>query len=264
VTADDTSIFVPTDSGYRPTGFARGPWDPLQLHGGAVNALFAEVLVDGLDASFHPARLTVDLVRPVPLDDLDIQVETTRQGNRLVAKRAVICCRGKAVAAASFLALRAIPVDNGEGNVSAPPSDTPDNAMDRWGQSRETEAFLGGAITVRFAAASDASSAAWVHLHRRVLPDRPTSPFAQAASAADITSVATTFEGTRYNSVGFLNADMSLHLHRLPSDGWLRIASLSRWEPSGIGTVTARLADRHGTCGQVTQALLLARGLTPP
>jgi len=264
VTTDDSALFVPNDSGYRPTGFARGPWDPLQLHGGAVNALFAEVLLDGLDGSFHPARLTVDLVRPVPLDDLDIEVETTRQGNRLVAKRALISCRGKAVAAASFLALRATPVANGEGNESEPPPDTPVDAVDRWGQSPETEAFLGGALTVRFAAVSEGSSAAWVHLHRRVLPDRPASLFAQAASAADITSVATTFEGTRYSGVGFLNADMSLHLHRLPSEGWLRIASLSRWEPSGVGTVTARLADRDGTCGQVTQALLLARGLTPP
>ena len=81
------------------------------------------------------------------------------------------------------------------------------------------------------------------------------------AAAADITSVVTRFEGVRRAGVGFLNADFSAHLHRLRPEEWLRIASLSGWEPEGIGTVAARVSDESGTVGQVTQALLLCPGL---
>jgi hypothetical protein len=51
-----------------PTELARGPWDPRALHGGPVAALLARAVERADDAGtpFHVARLTVELLRPVP------------------------------------------------------------------------------------------------------------------------------------------------------------------------------------------------------
>lgn len=256
-------LFLPAGAGgYRPTGYSRGPWDPDQLHGGAVGALLAEVLQDGLEPSFPPARLTVDLVRPVPRTDLSVEVEVVRDGRRLHARRAVLAADGKTVAVASLLALRETPLPPHDEEAPTP-TDGPGQGVARWADT--DEAFLGGALTLRFVPdeAGEEDLAAWVRLHRPVLPAVAASPLARLAAAADITSVVTVFEGRRRAGVGFLNADFSIHVHRAPAGEWIRIASLSRWEPNGIGTVTARLADEVGSLGQVTQALLLAPGLAP-
>ena len=53
------------DERFLPGDAARGPWSQDSLHGGPVAALLAgaaETLLDGL----HPARVTVELLRPAP------------------------------------------------------------------------------------------------------------------------------------------------------------------------------------------------------
>ena len=252
------------DNAVEPSPLARGPWDPGLLHGGAVGALAAHTLQDAIDADYQPVRLTVDLVRPVPLRRLTTTVEVVRAGARLGSARATIGCDGKVVAVATLLALRPSPLEPAADNDPTPPPDRPDDGDDRWGLPEDADAFLGGAMSFRFVTPNDAPPAMWVSLHCDVFPGVAPSPLARAAAAADVPSAITTFDGVRYDGVGFINADLSLHLHRLPEGPWVRVSGVSRWEPSGIGTVSAVLADGHGSVGRVSQGLILAAGLTPP
>ncbi len=67
---------------YEATTAAAGPWGGSQLHGGAPAALLASIL-ECLPASvpMEIARLTVDLLRPVPINTtLRIEVREGRQG----------------------------------------------------------------------------------------------------------------------------------------------------------------------------------------
>ena len=54
-------------STWLPTDLARGPWDPGALHGGPVAALLARA-AEPLLEPLQPVRLTVELLRPVPMD----------------------------------------------------------------------------------------------------------------------------------------------------------------------------------------------------
>ena len=74
-------LFERDGSRYVPTQLARGPWNPNALHGGAPSALFATVCEphDPGPAAFV-ARLTVELLRPVPLAPLELRVRTIRPG----------------------------------------------------------------------------------------------------------------------------------------------------------------------------------------
>lgn len=259
-----TALFDVDGEEYVPSGFARGPWDAGLLHGGPVGALLAERLQSVIDPAYQPVRLTVDLLRPVPMKTLRCDVELVRSGNRLAAAHARLICADKVVAAGSLVVLRPQHLAQPD-NDPVPPPDTPEEAQDLWDLARNREEFIGGGLTFRFITTDEGTSGGvmWLHLHRPVLPDAAPSPLARVAAAADVPSAVSSFDGRRYDDVGFINADISFHLHRLPQGEWIRVTSTSRWESTGIGTVSATIGDRSGPVGRIGQALVLTPGMRP-
>jgi len=265
MTATDLEpLFVPIGDDVEPTRFARGPWDPSLLHGGAVAALVAERLQDALGATYQPSRLTVDLVRPVPLSRLGVDVEVVRAGARLGAARATVRDGERVVVAATLLGIRPAPIADPPPNPVRRPSVGPSAAVDRWELGTETDAFLGGGMTFRFVDAGSDGDVVWLRLVRPVLAGRSPSPLARVAAASDVPSVVASFDGIRYPGVGFVNADIDVHLHRPPLGDWVWMTARARWEASGIGTVRAAVGDEEGAVGTAVQSLLLADGLTLP
>ncbi|HEX9260641.1 MAG TPA: acyl-CoA thioesterase domain-containing protein, partial [Acidimicrobiales bacterium] len=96
-----------------PTEYASGPWDEAALHGGPVAALLARA-VEAIpaDAPLHVARLTVELMRPVPLRPLHISATITRPGRKvqLVDASIVDSTTDAEVARARALRIRAADV----------------------------------------------------------------------------------------------------------------------------------------------------------
>lgn len=86
------AIFIPRGAGrYFATGVARGPWDEHAQHGGAPASLLAHAFealpaVEGLEI----ARITYELIRPVPLGDLIVRAEVVRAGRRVQLMEASI------------------------------------------------------------------------------------------------------------------------------------------------------------------------------
>src|ERR1700737_380418 len=63
---------------------AAGPWDPRMQHGSAPAALVvwaAEALPTPVP--MHIARVTIDLMRPVPVAPLTIETEVLREGRKI-------------------------------------------------------------------------------------------------------------------------------------------------------------------------------------
>ena len=104
-----------------PTPLARGPWDPRALHGAAPSALFAQACEhhDPGPAGFI-ARLTVELMRPVPLAPLELKVRTLRPGKKVQWIEAMLFDeRDREVAHATALRMRVDEVDTA-GSVHPP------------------------------------------------------------------------------------------------------------------------------------------------
>ena len=245
----------------RPTPLSRGPWDPGLLHGGPVGALFADTLQEAMDPDFAPVRLTVDLMKPVPLDDLEFEARVVRTGRRLQLLEGELRFGGAPVARATLLALRPVPlVGEGFNPEVPPPADTPDDAADHWGLDPEQESFIGGAMDFRFILNEGqlGGGVAWFRLRRDVFDDgRPPSPLARAAAASDVGGAVSARRGADFPDVSFINADISVHLARLPAGEWIRLTSSSTWEPTGIGAVASELSDTTGPFGRAHQALVL-------
>lgn len=78
------AIFIPEGDLLAPTALARGPWTPQAQHGGPPSALLAraaERFEDG-ERTFV-ARLTIELLRPVPLAPLGLRTRFVRPGKKV-------------------------------------------------------------------------------------------------------------------------------------------------------------------------------------
>jgi acyl-coenzyme A thioesterase PaaI-like protein len=112
---DPTALFtLLADGRVQATELARGPWDPRALHGGPVAALVARALETTLseagsdgDPAFLPARLTLELERPVGLEPLVVTSALTRPGRSVrTAEVEVRDDAGRRLARATLVAIR--------------------------------------------------------------------------------------------------------------------------------------------------------------
>jgi hypothetical protein len=78
------ALFEQDGSRFLPTELARGPWTPEALHGGPPAALLARCAerVPGGDGTIV-ARLTVELLRPVPVSPLAVETRVLRPGRKV-------------------------------------------------------------------------------------------------------------------------------------------------------------------------------------
>ncbi len=98
-------------------------------------------------------------------------------------------------------------------------------------------------------------AAAWLTLRRPLLDDEPASPLAQAASAADL--VAGISQLAHPAKLGFVNADLTLYLRRVPQGKWIGLDARTLPGPLGTGYATGTLHDADGAFGQCSASLLI-------
>ena len=86
---------------------AGGPWDPKLQHGAAPSSLICWA-VERLPSPvpMRVARLTVDLMRPVPVAPLTIETEVIREGRKIQLVGVRLSADGKEVVRATVLRIR--------------------------------------------------------------------------------------------------------------------------------------------------------------
>lgn len=266
----EDAVFAFDGERFRPTARARSPWSDTQLHGGAAAGLLARVVErfnddDGLRVS----RLTVDLLKPVPNAPLQAHASTVRRGNRIHVVEAVLLSEGELVTRSTALLLRRLDEDVAIEPPSqrlAAPEDCEPRNMGAWmrppgekgAASVPAPGFREGlhtTIEVRFATRSEPGvTQAWVRLPVPLIEGEENSPLVRAAATSDFTN-AFTNQGVRL-PIGFINADISLYLHRYPVGEWLALETRRSLQPSGLGVSTAAMYDTSGPVGTVVEAVL--------
>jgi len=257
------ALFVRSgDDRYEPTGLARGPWSPHALHGGPVAALVA-MLAESVPAPLpmHPARLTLELLKPVPLAPLTARCEVLRPGKKVQLVEVELGADGTPVARARVLRLRRMPTpipDGAVGGSLAPPP-TPRSARPSpasWaGRDASFHADACEHRVVEGAWGEVGPCLDWVRLRVPLLPDTPATPFARVAAAADFGNgigAALPFERFR-----FLNADLTIHLHRLPEGDAVALEAETFLGEEGVAVAESRLSDSRGRIGRALQSLLI-------
>lgn len=250
-----------------PTDLARGPWSPDAQHGGAPAALLARAVerFDGGE-SVLVVRVTVELLRPVPIAPLRLTTRLARPGKKvqLVEASLIVAETGVEVARATGLRLRRGDVALPEGAMPAgapPPPDAGVVSKPPWAGMLTYEGFHSGAIEMRFVRGSFAEpgpATAWLRLRVPLVAGETPSPLSRVAAAADFGN-GISWVLTRKDGYRFINPDLTIYLHRHPEGEWIALESVTAPDPHGVGLAESRLYDPRGPIGRSVQSLLIER-----
>jgi hypothetical protein len=162
---------------------------------------------------------------------VEVECRVERDGNRIRVVDATFTSDGTAIARASCVFLRR--ADNPQGTAWSPPSwDVPapeDIAppTEQWGPRGpmwDTRAIGHGF-------GSTEQKRAWLRENRPLAEGVPMSPFVRAAFAADFTNP---FANSGSAGLKFVNAAITLYLHRLPQGEWLGFEVVEHHSTDGI------------------------------
>lgn len=249
----DSYLFARDGNFFVPTTIARGPWTEHATHGGPPGALLAHAIESQrTDPELFVSRITIDLFRPVPIKPLELRTNLVREGKRIKLVDAFILSDGVAVARASGLMLRKNPGMSGETTLSASRSIPP------W-ESVPVKHFIDEPLegVERFHAVMQVRRidpprqgepmAAWIKLPVTLLPDTPLTPLERVSGVADFSSaMGMLSRGVR---ASFINADISIALHREPEGEWICLESAGRGDHDGISSSSVHLHDSRGLFG---------------
>jgi hypothetical protein len=261
-------FFVADGEVYHPTRLARGPWGP-QLSGNYVGGLLARAVERQVsDPDLQPARLTVDLLRPVAPQPLQVDAHVVRQGRRLQLVDALMIQEGTMVARASALFLRR--GEHTTGTVWTSPISMPavpdesvalPNEIPMFLQSYGRDPVNGSPGVGVDQWRHNGQKFAWVRETKFLIDNEELTPFTRAAMAADMTSSLTNWSTA---GLQFVNADYTLSLSRLPKGAHIGLAAVTHYGQSGVATGVATIFDREGPIGSGMATALSNPGFAPP
>jgi hypothetical protein len=242
------------------TELAAGPWDPGAQHGGPPSALLAHCVASVAgDDGLVPARMTFELLKPVPLGELTVAVTESRGGKRVRLFEASLAADGVVVMRARMLRVRGagseVPVvDDAPGMAPVPAADA------RWvWRARESTIFAPDAIEVRFVSGrvdQPGPAAAWFRMRVPMIEGVELTPLQSLAAAADFgNGIASVLDWAGYT---FINPDLTVYLEREPLGSWIGLDSQTRIPAGGIGVAESVLYDERGRVGRAIQSLFVA------
>ncbi|WP_290650736.1 thioesterase family protein [Aquisalimonas sp.] len=258
------ALFLCDQDRYIPTNRSLGPWSLEYLHGGPVVGLMAHAMQNALGPTdLRLARLTVDLLRPVPQQPLTVATRTIRPGRRLQLLEARLLADDTEVSHASALYLEQALVDvpsrgRFQGNGLQPPVDETANSLSEasgWGSRYTPEGFHTTAQAVVLdGVQGDGYGCVWMRLPLPLVHGAQTSPSVMAATLCDFGNGVGQLNLGRNR--GCINADVTLYLHRPPIGKWLGLEAHSHMETNGMGLVETTLFDAQGPIGRVLQGTI--------
>jgi Thioesterase-like superfamily len=261
--AAPTSAYTAAPLGrYRASELTRGPWHPDHQHAGPPVALVCRAveraaLEHGLT---HVSRLTANLLRPVPIAELAVDVGADYVGRNAGHFSARLSAGGKDVARFTLLVQREndVPLPPGlpghplpvapQGPDASPPVTMP-FAGKRLGYADLVETRVARG---RFFAGP---CAIWFRLRHALLDGEAPSAYQRVAVAADSgNGISAILDFAKYS---FVNSDLTIHLLRRPRGEWICVDARTHLGPDGCGLAESRLFDVHGLIGQAAQCLSL-------
>ena len=253
------AVYEARDGRLYATELARGPWDPGAQHGGAPAAMLMrafEQLDDGGN-DLAIGRVTYELLRPVPLGELQISTEIVRHGKRVqLLEGSLHTPEGVEVLRARALRVARAPVDAGPAEPPPPgpehgtPNDFADPGMALFPRDAMELRFVSGRFYER------APATCWFRLRVPLLAGEEPTGRQRLAAAADFPNgIASELDWAHWV---FINPDLTLHIDRDPVGEWICLEASMRVSKGGLGQSRAALYDERGRVGTSLQTLYVA------
>lgn len=241
---------------YESSELTRGPWDPGHQHGGPPVALVGRELARAAGAlgMNHLARLTANLLRPVPIAPLRVELATDYAGRNVAHFSARIYAEGREVARFTAVAQR-------EHEIELPALESPRAPAPADGLEPIVFPHRAGAVgyhdlvelRVAQGRLTRGPCAVWFRLRHPLVEGETPGAIERVAVAADSgNGISAELDFKRYL---FVNSDLTINLLRPAKGEWICIDARTLLGPAGGGIAEARLFDTFGLIGRSTQSL---------
>lgn len=259
------AAYAPKGEGlYRSTELTRGPWHEQQQHAGPPIALVVHALLEAAakHGLTHLARLTANLLRPVPIGDITVQVQEDYVGRNTGHFAAVAQADGKALIRVTALFQREEAVHLPDTLPGHPlPRMAPLSAHSKPHKMTFPHDLVGYAdlMETRVAAGRmfDGPSAVWFRLRHPIVQGLEPSPYERVAVAADSgNGISAVLDLRNYI---FVNSDLTINLLRRPVGEWICLEARTHLSSQGGGLAESALYDEQGLIGRATQSLFVRK-----
>ena len=241
---------------FRATAHTTGPWDPGAQHAGPPSALLAravEQVAPREDAMV--ARMTVEVLGPVPVADLEVEARLVRPGRSVELLEATLSHQGRQVARASAWRVRRTEGTSLPTRLPVPP---PLDAATAQGDPVGWVEGYVQAMEWRWSAGSFAApgpAAVWARMRYPLVDGEEPSPLQRVMVVADSgNGISNELDARRW---WFINPELAVPLHREPVGEWVSLDATTHVSDGGVGLATSVLADEHGPIGVGAQTLLV-------
>ncbi len=259
------AFYEPDGDRYRATELTRGPWDPGSQHAGPPSGLIARELErlggDG-DCMGRIGRITLEILRPVPIAALAVSARVLKPGRRVELCEATLSDDAGELMRATAWRLRTEPIELPAGIPGVADEDPPGPESAEAGEFFPTGEDVGyhSAMDYRFVTGGflePGPATVWMRMRVPLVAGEEPTPLQRALIAADVgNGISAVLD---WRSYVFINVDLTVHFERMPEGEWVCVDAVSRPQPSGIGTAESELSDERGRIGRAAQSLLLAQ-----
>ncbi len=259
-TPSSGAFFIREGDHWLATEHGRGPWSPEHLHAGPPSALLARAIQRAArdDPAQQVTRLTVELMSPVPLAPLSVECSLLRAGRKSRRIEATLRAGSRTLARATGLAIRTETLDlPAVARVPHPLPPPPEAGTPFRFPVFHSEGGYSAAVDARLVQGGHGinPTSVWIRARVPLVAGEETAPLERVMIAADSgNGIAVVLDPRRYS---FVNADLTVYVHRLPVDEWVCLEAATTAEPSGVGLTASRLYDRSGPIGWSLQGLLI-------
>jgi acyl-Coa thioesterase superfamily protein/acyl-CoA thioesterase superfamily protein len=240
---------------FRATDHTRGPWNPAHQHAGPPAALLGRALERCEPrGGMVPARLTYEILRPIPVAEVEVEARVVRPGRSVELLEGELRADGAAVVAVrAWRVLGTEAASDGD----APPPPRPGEATPL---PPGLEDFgYGNAVELRFAAGGwtvPGPATVWSRLRVGLVDgEEPTGlqrMLAIADSGNGVSGVLPLDEWL------YINPELTVHVRREPRGEWICLDAETAISRGGAGLARSTLSDDDGVVGAGTQALFVA------
>jgi acyl-Coa thioesterase superfamily protein/acyl-CoA thioesterase superfamily protein len=240
----------------------RGPWDPGSQHAGPPAALLARALerCEPRPAA-QVARVTVEILRPVPIAPLSASARVARPGRSVELLEGTLSGQdGTPLMRATAWRVRTTALDlPAETAAPDPPPPGPDHGRDEpffpTGQATGYHTAMEYRF-VRGAFREPGPAMVWMRMRGALVAGEEPTPLQRVMTAADSgNGVSAALD---WREFVFVNTDLTVHLVRPAQGEWVGLESVTTPLASGVGLTDTALWDVDGRIGRAAQTLLVA------
>jgi Thioesterase-like superfamily len=250
------AFFEPLAGGrFAATPHTRGPWDPAFQHAGPPAALLGRALERCEPREgFVLARLTYEILRPVPVAEIAVAARVVRPGRSVELLDGELTVEGEPVMTVRAWRVRATGAETvADAPVPPRPAEAtpPPPGLDGFGYGR--------AVELRFAAGGwddPGPATVWTRLRVAVVAGEEPTGLQRVLAVAD--------SGNGVSAVLpwgewlFINPELTVHVRREPRGEWICLDAETAISHGGAGLARSVLSDDEGVVAAGAQSLLVA------